>query len=160
MATTEKNHYLQVALDLTEQSIKSGGGPFAAIVVKDSQVVGRGHNQVTINHDPTAHAEIVAIRDACNNLGTHQLEGCSLYVNSKPCPMCLSAAYWANVTEIFYAASADDVAAIGFKDAYILYELNRDEAFRDLPLIQVELFRDRAVQQLQQWKEDPEHQEY
>jgi guanine deaminase len=160
MATTEKNHYLQVVLDLTEKSIKSGGGPFAAVIVKDGQIVGQGDNRVTMDHDPTAHAEIVAIREACNNLGTHQLAGCSLYVNSKPCPMCLSAAYWAQITEVFYAASAEDVAAIGFKDAHIMNELNRDEAFRELPIIQVELFRDRAVRQLQQWKEDPDHKDY
>ena len=95
------------------------GGPFGAIVVKEGKIVGRGHNMVLKNNDPTCHAEVEAIREACRNLGTYDLTGCELYASSYPCPMCLGAIIWANIKKVYYANSAEDAAAIGFRDDYI-----------------------------------------
>ena len=95
------------------------GGPFGAIVVKEGKIVGRGHNMVLKNNDPTCHAEVEAIREACRNLGTYDLTGCELYASSYPCPMCLGAIIWANIKKAYYANSAEDAAAIGFRDDYI-----------------------------------------
>lgn len=95
------------------------GGPFGAVIVKDGEIVGRGHNRVLVNHDPTCHAEIEAIRDACRNLGTHDLTGCIVYTSCYPCPMCLSAIIWANITKVYYGNTAKDAAAIGFRDDFI-----------------------------------------
>ena len=95
------------------------GGPFGAIVVKEGKIVGKGHNKVLKNNDPTCHAEVEAIREACRNLGTYDLTGCELYASSYPCPMCLGAIIWANIKKVYYANSADDAGAIGFRDDYI-----------------------------------------
>ncbi|MGM9544201.1 MAG: nucleoside deaminase [Romboutsia timonensis] len=92
------------------------GGPFGCIIVKDNEVVGAGHNRVLIDHDPTAHGEVVAIRDACKNLGTHNLSGCTLYTTGEPCPMCLSAIMWAGIEKVYYAKSLDENSALGFND--------------------------------------------
>lgn len=95
------------------------GGPFGAVIIKDGEIVGRGHNRVLIKHDPTCHAEMEAIRDACAHLGTHDLSGCELYTSCYPCPMCLSAVIWANITKVYYGNTAKDAAAIGFRDDFI-----------------------------------------
>ena len=95
------------------------GGPFGAIVVKEGKIVGKGHNRVLKNNDPTCHAEVEAIREACRNLGTYDLTGCELYASSYPCPMCLGAIIWANIKKVYYANSAQDAGAIGFRDDYI-----------------------------------------
>ncbi len=95
------------------------GGPFGAIVVKEGKIVGKGHNKVLKNNDPTCHAEVEAIREACRNLGTYDLTGCELYASSYPCPMCLGAIIWANIKKVYYANSAEDAGAIGFRDDYI-----------------------------------------
>ena len=95
------------------------GGPFGAIVVKEGKIVGKGHNRVLKNNDPTCHAEVEAIREACRNLGTYDLTGCELYASSYPCPMCLGAIIWANIKKVYYANSAEDAGAIGFRDDYI-----------------------------------------
>lgn len=95
------------------------GGPFGAIVVKEGKIVGKGHNKVLKNNDPTCHAEVEAIREACRNLGTYDLAGCELYASSYPCPMCLGAIIWANIKKVYYANSAEDAGAIGFRDDYI-----------------------------------------
>lgn len=108
-ATSEANNNLQT----------NEGGPFGAVVVKDDKIVGKGHNRVLINHDPTCHAEIEAIRDACKNLNTHDLTGCTLYTSCYPCPMCLSAIIWANIKKVYYGNTAKDAADIGFRDDFI-----------------------------------------
>lgn len=107
--TSEANNNLQT----------NEGGPFGAIIVKDDKIVGKGHNRVLINHDPTCHAEIEAIRDACKNLNTHDLTGCTLYTSCYPCPMCLSAIIWANIKKVYYGNTAKDAADIGFRDDFI-----------------------------------------
>jgi len=128
--------FLRETIRLAEESVRGGGGPFAALVVKDGEVVGRGHNRVTLSNDPTAHAEVQAIRDACRNLGDFSLAGCELYVSCEPCPMCLSACYWAHLDAVYYAAGAQDAAAVGFDDVLIREELGRPPQQRRLPMRQ------------------------
>lgn len=116
------NHkdFMKIAANEAESNIISNeGGPFGAVIVKNGEIVGHGHNQVLANHDPTCHGEMQAIRDACNNLGTHDLTGCTLYTSCYPCPMCLSAAIWANIKTIYYGNTAADAANIGFRDDFI-----------------------------------------
>ena len=116
-----------MSINLMREAIKEAesnlltdeGGPFGAIVVKEGKIVGKGHNRVLKNNDPTCHAEIEAIREACRNLGTYDLAGCELYASSYPCPMCLGAIIWANIKKVYYANSAEDAGAIGFRDDYI-----------------------------------------
>lgn len=121
---------------MAETSVRQGGGPFAALVVRDGQVIGRGSNRVTLDNDPTAHAEVQAIRDACRNIQDFSLHGCELYVNCEPCPMCLSAAYWARLDGVIYAASAEDAARAGFDDVLIKDELRLEPGERRLPMRQ------------------------
>ncbi len=114
------NEYMKVAKELSEESIKKNyGGPFGACVVKDGKIIGRGSNHVLINNDPTAHAEIMAIREACKNINSYDLSGCQLYTTCYPCPMCLSAVIWANIDKVYYGNTKEDAASIGFRDDYI-----------------------------------------
>jgi tRNA(Arg) A34 adenosine deaminase TadA len=112
-----ENAFMQIAVDEAYEGILLGhGGPFGAVVVRDGEVVGRGHNRVLADHDPTCHGEIAAIRDACAFLGTHDLSGCVLYTTGEPCPMCLYACMWANIDRVYYGCTLADNAAIGFRD--------------------------------------------
>ena len=114
------NEYMKEAdLLVKENLIKEEGGPFGAVVVKDGKIIGRGHNKVIKNNDPTAHAEIVAIREACKNIKTYDLTGCSIYTTCYPCPMCLSAIIWSNIKRVYYGNTKEDAADIGFRDEFI-----------------------------------------
>jgi guanine deaminase len=116
--------FLREAIRLSLEKMRGNeGGPFGAVVVRDGQIVGRGWNKVTSTNDPTAHAEVVAIRDACSRLNTFSLAGCDLYTSCEPCPLCLAAAYWARLGHIYYAANGDDAAAVGFDDRNFYQEL-------------------------------------
>src|SRR6187549_461770 len=116
--------FMQEAIRLAIEGVNAGrGGPFGAVVVKDGQIVGRGCNQVTSTNDPTAHAEVVAIRDACQKLGTFRLAGCEIYASCEPCPMCLATIYWSRIERFYYGCTAADAAAIGFSDDFIRQEL-------------------------------------
>jgi len=126
------------------------GGPFGCIVVKGDEIVGRGHNKVTSTNDPTAHAEIVAIRDACKNLGTFQLEGCEIYTSCEPCPMCLGAIYWSRPAVIYYANTRSDAASIGFDDSMIYDEINTHINDRKIPVIN--LGREDAQKIFMEWQ--------
>ncbi len=142
---------MQQAIDLALAKMTAmEGGPFGAIVVRDGQVVGRGWNRVTSTNDPTAHAEVVAIRDACQRQGDFRLDGCELYVNCEPCPMCLAAAYWAGITTIYYAADRTDAAAIGFADDHIYREFARPVTERAIPMVQ--LMREAALPGFAAWE--------
>lgn len=143
--------FLLEAIRLADESIANGGGPFGAVLVKDGEIVGRGNNRVTQDNDPTAHAEVQAIREACRTLGDFQLTGCELYVNCEPCPMCLSAAYWARVDAIYFAATAADAAEAGFDDVLIKEELQRPPAQRRLPMQQTH--RESALPTFARWRE-------
>ena len=123
------------AIALSARGLRSGrGGPFGAVIARDGKVVGRGHNRVLAENDPTAHAEVVAIRDACRRLRRFHLDGCVLYTSCEPCPMCLAAAYWARVDAIVFANTRADAAAIGFGDAFLYDEIKRPVPRRKLPM--------------------------
>lgn len=117
-------HYLDLAITLATESVNTGGGPFGAVIVRDETIVGRGGNRVTVWNDPTAHAEIVAIRDAAKRLADFTLKGCVLYCSCEPCPMCLAAAYWARIDAVYYAGTQCDAAAAGFDDRAIFEQLS------------------------------------
>lgn len=125
------------------------GGPFGCVIVKDGKIVGRGNNKVTSNNDPTAHAEIIAIRDACQNLNSFQLEGCEIYTSCEPCPMCFGAIYWARPDKVYYGCSHQDAADIDFDDAFIYKEIELPYNKRSIPFEQIA--RDIALEPFQKW---------
>ncbi len=130
--------WMREAVALSLSGVKNNeGGPFGAIVVKDGQIVGRGNNKVTSSNDPTAHAEVVAIRDACKNLNTFQLDGCIVYTSCEPCPMCLGAIYWARPEKVFFACTKQDAANSGFDDQFIYDEIELPFGDRKIPFEQV-----------------------
>ncbi|MEG1555308.1 MAG: nucleoside deaminase [Bacteroidales bacterium] len=142
--------FMEEAIALSRLCLETGqGGPFGAIVVKDGKVVGRGHNMVTALHDPTAHAEVMAIRDACKNLNTFQLEGCEIYTSCEPCPMCLGAIYWARPSKFYFAANKHDAANAGFDDSFIYKELEIPYRNRKIPAEQYE--QSEANRVFQEW---------
>ena len=139
------------AIALSQLGIDSNhGGPFGCVIVKDDIIVGRGNNKVTSTNDPTAHAEVVAIRDACKNLDTFQLEGCEVYTSCEPCPMCLGAIYWARPKVIYYANNRQDAADIGFDDSMIYDEMAADIGSRKIPILS--LGRKEALKVFNAWK--------
>jgi guanine deaminase len=130
--------FMKRAIALALENVSSGsGGPFAAVIVKEGRIIAEGANRVTMTNDPTAHAEVLAIREACRVLADFQLGGCDLYTTCEPCPMCLGAIYWARPARIFYAATAADAAGAGFDDAFIYDELNIAPAGRSIPMTQL-----------------------
>jgi tRNA(Arg) A34 adenosine deaminase TadA len=151
--------FMQEALRLSLEMMRAGkGGPFGAVVVKDGHIIGRGCNQVTSTNDPTAHAEIVAIRDACRQLGSFRLDGCELYASCEPCPMCLSAIYWARIAKIFYSATRKDAAAAGFRDDFIYDEIPLAPSQRKVPSEQ--LLPEGALAAFAEWKANPDKTPY
>jgi guanine deaminase len=144
--------FMRRAIILATENVRSGaGGPFGAVIVKDGRVVAEGVNRVTSTNDPTAHAEVVAIREACRKLGDFQLAGCDLYTTCEPCPMCLGAIYWARPARVFYACVAADAAAAGFDDAFIYEELNRAHPERRVPMQQ--LLREESLTIFALWRQ-------
>lgn len=150
--------FLQAAVELAERSVAEGGGPFGAVVVRDGEIVGRGCNRVTLDNDPSAHAEIQAIRDACGRLQRYSLEGCQLYVSCAPCTMCLSAVYWARLDAVFYAATREAAAEAGFDDLFIAEELARTPENRQLPVRRVAV--ETAGRPFELWMSKPDRVEY
>jgi len=151
--------FMRRAIALAIDNVRvHGGGPFAALVVTEGRILAEGANRVTATNDPTAHAEIVAIRAACRALGDFQLTGCDLYTTCEPCPMCLGAIYWARPARIFYAGTAEDAAAAGFDDAFIYHELRRPPAERHMPMTQ--LLRDEALAVFSAWREQSNKKPY
>ena len=147
-----QEEFMRRAIALAVENVRSGsGGPFAAVIVKDGRVVAEGVNRVTGTNDPTAHAEVVAIREACRKLENFQLADCDLYTTCEPCPMCLGAIYWARPARVFYACVAADAAAVGFDDAFIYEELNRTHAERRVPMRQI--LREEALKIFSQWEQ-------
>jgi tRNA(Arg) A34 adenosine deaminase TadA len=143
--------FMERAIALATENVTSGrGGPFGAVIVRDGQIVGSGANLVTATNDPTAHGEIVAIRDACAALETFRLTGCQIYTSCEPCPMCLAAIYWARCDAIFYGSCAADAAAAGFDDAFLYAELKRPIDQRKIPT--VNLLRQQAISSFDVWR--------
>ena len=141
---------MERAIALSIESVKSGGGPFGAVIIKNNEIISEGMNRVTKNNDPTAHGEIVAIRNACKNLNDFSLKGCELYTSCEPCPMCLSAIYWSRIDKIYYANTRDDAKKIDFDDSLIYSELTKKIKERKIPTTQ--LMRDEALQGFKLWK--------
>ena len=142
------------AFALALENVQSGrGGPFAALVVKNGKIIAEGANRVTSTNDPTAHAEIVAIREACRMLGSFQLDGCTIYTTSEPCPMCLGAIYWARPARVYFAGTARDAAGAGFDDTFIYEELKQSSSQRKIPMTQ--LLREESLAVFEAWKKKP-----
>jgi guanine deaminase len=142
--------FMQEAIELSRRNINDGsGGPFAAVIIKDGAVIARGTNRVTSANDPTAHAEIIAIREACRVLNSFQLVGCEIYTTCEPCPMCLGAIYWARPDRVYFANTRDDAARIGFDDLFIYEELARPVDSRSIPMIR--RMRDDALMVFREW---------
>jgi len=151
----ENKHFMLEAIRLSKQGMENGiGGPFGAVIVKNGVIVGQGCNKVVSTSDPTAHAEVVAIRDACQSLKTFQLNGCEIYCSCEPCPMCLSAIYWARIDKIYFANTKNDAANIGFDDAFIYDEIEKPIDKRSIPI--ETLMRNEAKEVFDLWlkKED------
>jgi guanine deaminase len=144
---------LRAAIELSRRSIGDGGGPFGAVIARDGVVVARGTNRVVPDHDPTAHAEVAAIRAACRSLGTHDLTGCAIYASCEPCPMCLAAIMWARIDHLWFAADRRAAAAAGFDDAHFYDELPLPPTERELPSTQ--LLADEAAAVLTSWRDKP-----
>ncbi|HEV8080078.1 MAG TPA: nucleoside deaminase [Chitinophagaceae bacterium] len=152
---TREEKFMMEAITLSQNGVRNNeGGPFGCIIVKGDTIIGRGNNRVTSSNDPTAHAEVVAIRDACKTLGTFQLEGCEIYTSCEPCPMCLGAIYWARPKAVYFANTRQDAASIGFDDSMIYEELGIDLDKRKIPIINVG--REDALKVFEEWqkKED------
>jgi guanine deaminase len=150
MIENGKEEFMREAIKLSIYNVESGnGGPFGAVVVKDGKIIARGANQVTTSNDPTAHAEVVAIRMACEVLGTFQLDGCEIYTSCEPCPMCLGAIYWARPDKIYYANTKEDAAGIKFDDQFIYEEIERPIGSRRL--FTQQMLRDEAFVAFTKW---------
>ncbi|MBQ0083073.1 MAG: nucleoside deaminase [bacterium] len=150
--------FMDEAIRVSIANIKSGGGPFGAVVVKNGEIISAEGNSVTITNDPTAHAEVNAIRTACRRLGTFDLEGCEIYASCEPCPMCLSAIYWAHIDRIYYAATREDTAFIGFDDQMIYDEIPMKQSDRQIPGEQHS--RDTALEAFRYWRNKTDKTEY
>jgi len=144
-----KNEFMKRAIELSIKGIANGGGPFGCIIVKDDKIIAEGSNKVTPNNDPTAHGEIVAIREACKKLNNFSLNGCELYSTCEPCPMCLSAIYWARIDKIYYANTREDARKIDFDDSLIYTELQKNIDKRKIPMIQ--MMRNEALKAFELW---------
>lgn len=142
------------AIQLSIESVNSGGGPFGAVIVRNGLIIAEGFNQVTSKNDPTAHAEVLAIRGACAKLGNFELKDCELYTSCEPCPMCLGAIYWARLSRVYFANSAEDASKIGFDDSFIYRELKQPHAQRRIPAIQ--MMREEALAGFKAWTDKPD----
>ncbi|MDI9365115.1 MAG: nucleoside deaminase [Flavobacterium sp.] len=159
MTESEEIKFMQEAIKLSVINVEEGkGGPFGAIVVKDGKIIAYGANSVTATNDPTAHAEVVAIRNACNTLQTFQLDGCDIYTSCEPCPMCLGAIYWARPARLFYANSKEDAAAIQFDDKFIYEEIAKPIDQRQL--FTKQLLRSEALEAFVKWRDSNLKAEY
>jgi len=155
----DHEQFMRRAIELAQMGVDENlGGPFGCVVVKDGEIVGEGSNSVTSTNDPTAHAEVVAIREACKNLNSFQLDGCSIYTSCEPCPMCLGAIYWARPSAIFIAATRDDAAVAGFDDEFFYTELEKPNDKRQLKM--QSLLREESQKVFKNWIEKPDKVEY
>ncbi|QIA07530.1 nucleoside deaminase [Draconibacterium halophilum] len=155
----QNEKFMRAAITLAQQGMDGNhGGPFGAVVVKDNKIIGKGYNQVTSSNDPTAHAEVVAIREACKVLNTFQLEGCTIYTSCEPCPMCLGAIYWARPDRVVYGATKEDAAGAQFDDQFIYDELEIELEKRQIKF--ENLMRDEARVVFEAWNEKEDKKEY
>lgn len=151
------NEFMELAIDLSDDNFdKNYGGPFGACVVKDGKIIGKGVNRVIKNNDPTAHAEIIAIRDACKNIKSYDLNGCEIYTSCYPCPMCLSAIIWSNIKKVYYANTKEDAADIGFRDDYIYEYIEKlSNNIQDKKVLNLKsMNREEAIKVFERYEED------
>jgi len=153
-----KNKFMALAIELSIESVNTGGGPFGSVIVKDEKIIAEGSNKVTSTNDPTAHGEIVAIRKACKNLNNFNLSGCELYSTCEPCPMCLSAIYWAHIDKVYYANTRDDAKKIDFDDSLIYSELLKNVKIRKIPMAQ--MMREEALKAFELWNKKTDKVKY
>ena len=153
-----KNQFMARAIELSIESVNTGGGPFGSVIVKDEKIIAEGSNKVTSTNDPTAHGEIVAIRKACKNLNNFNLSGCELYSTCEPCPMCLSAIYWAHIDKVYYANTRDDAKKIDFDDSLIYSELLKNVKIRKIPMAQ--MMREEALKAFELWNKKTDKVKY
>ena len=146
----KSKNFMTRAIELSLASVRSNGGPFGCVIVKNNEIIAEGSNKVTIINDPTAHAEIVTIRKACNALNNFNLEGTEMYTSCEPCPMCLSAIYWSHIDKIYYSNTRLDAAKIGFDDNYIYNELSKQLSERKIPMQQ--LYQEDAIKVFKEWE--------
>lgn len=159
MKTTKDDcKFMGEAIRLANESVRHGGGPFGAVIVKDGKIIAGSSNSVTIDNDPTAHAEVNAIREACRKLGTFDLIGCRIYTSCEPCPMCLGAIYWAHIERIYYGNTRKDARDIDFADDFIYEELDKSLDERTVPIIP--MMRDEALETFRLWREKTDKIEY
>ena len=156
--TEQDISFMREAIRLANESVAAGGGPFGAVIVKDGEIIAGRSNSVTIDNDPTAHAEVNTIREACRKLGTFDLSGCTIYTSCEPCPMCLGAIYWARIGRIFYGNTRKDADEIDFSDDFIYKELDKELSSRSVPIIP--MLREEALKTFRLWKEKPDKTEY
>ena len=150
MVTQSDEYFMQMAINLSIENVANGGGPFGAVIVRNGEVIATGVNRVTANNDPTAHAEVSAIREACAKLGNFKLEECTIYTSCEPCPMCLSAIYWAGISKIFYGNTKADAKAINFDDSFIYDEIALPYAQRSIPCNNI--MREKALSAFRAWE--------
>ncbi|BES63324.1 nucleoside deaminase [Dysgonomonas capnocytophagoides] len=150
--------YMMKAIELSMNSVANGGGPFGAVIVKDGKIVAEGSNCVTLNNDPTAHAEVTTIRKACTALNTFDLSGCEIYTSCEPCPMCLSAIYWARIERIYYGCDKVDAKNIGFDDSFIYEQIELKPELRSIPSSQV--LHTEALEAFRMWTDKEDKIEY
>jgi len=156
--TEQDKTFMREAIRLANESVEHGGGPFGAVIVRDGEIIAGSANSVTLDNDPTAHAEVNTIRQACRKLGTYDLSDCVIYTSCEPCPMCLGAIYWAHLRCVFYGNNKDDAAAIDFDDDFIYKELEKPLGKRSVPFIP--LLRNEAIVSFRNWAEKPDKTEY
>jgi guanine deaminase len=153
------NPFMTRAIQLSIENVRTGkGGPFGAVVVKDSTIIAEGVNRVTLTNDPTAHAEVLAIRQACQKLGLFELRGCELYTSCEPCPMCLGAIYWARFSQVYFGSMAADASKIGFDDSFIYHEIAQPHSQRRIPMIQ--MMHEEALAAFRAWQEKSDKIQY
>ncbi|MBR4069711.1 MAG: nucleoside deaminase [Bacteroidaceae bacterium] len=158
MVTEQQKQWMREAIALSSRNVDNGGGPFGAVIVKDGEIIASGANRVTADNDPTAHAEVNAIRAAAKRLGTFDLSGCDIYTSCEPCPMCLSAIYWARIGRIYYGNTQYDAKAINFDDAFIYNELSLAPEQRAIPAERI--LGDEAIATFDKWRDKEDKIEY
>lgn len=158
MYSEDDARFMARAIELSERNVENGGGPFGAVIVRDGSIVAEGVNRVTALNDPTAHAEVSAIRKACAELGTFKLDGCTIYTSCEPCPMCLSAIYWAGIRKIYFANTREDAKRIGFDDSFIYDQIPLAPSRRTVP--SEEMMRAEALQAFRLWERKEDKVEY
>lgn len=158
MINEKDKQFMKTAIELSIENVKNGGGPFGAVIVKDGEILATGVNRVTANCDPTAHAEVSAIRCACQKVQNFKLEGCTIYTSCEPCPMCLSAIYWAGIEKVYYGNTKQAAEDINFGDKFIYEEIERAPQYRSIPTTM--MMRDEALEAFKAWSEKEDKVEY